>query len=466
MVSIAWEAEAWAEQNFGECELGDRRRNKRLVKYATQVVAKPDGSTLDQAEKWGDVKAVYRLMNVEDVMPAAIIAPHCRTTRAACQTGQVKLIVNDTTELDYTSLKKTTGLGPIGNGHGRGFFAHSALMVDAATHVVDGLAAQELFHRRPCTSRKKCARNTTRRSESRESAVWGRVIDAVGAPPEGVKWLHVCDRGADDFEVFHRAIHQCCGFVIRAARLNRKVQTLDGRELRLAAVLNELPWRGEREVEVPAKGKQPKRTACLTLRHGLVKLPRPRTLTPWLKNHPGAGLLTLNVVELIELDPPANCQRIRWILYTTEPANSVAAADLVIEYYECRWTVEDYHKCWKTGCQVESRQYTTADSLERIAAVSAVVAVRLLQMRTAAKETPDRPADEIAPKEWINMLCAIRKIRNNDRLTIREFVRQLAGLGGFLMRKRDGEPGWITLWRGTEKLILCLRGAEALRKSG
>jgi hypothetical protein len=36
----------------------------------------------------------------------------------------------------------------------------------------------------------------------------------------------------------------------------------------------------------------------------------------------------------------------------------------------------------------------------------------------------------------------------------------LGGLGGHLGRKRDGHPGWITLWRGLEKLLLILRGME------
>jgi len=465
MVAFVWEPEAWAEQQFNECELGDRRRNKRLMDFAVKVVGKPDSSTLDQVETAGDVKAVYRLFNEEDVTHAAIIAPHCRHTRQACQPGEVKLIVNDTTELDFTSLKKTKGLGPIGNGNGRGFFAHSALMVDATTRVVDGLAGQDLFYRKDLPPRKKkCAKNTTRRSEDRESAVWGRVIDAVGTPPAGVRWLHVCDRGADDFEVFHRALHQGCGFVIRAARLNRKVQTLDGRSLSLASFLKELPQQGEREIAVPAKGNHPPRTARVCLRFGEVQLPRPNILTPWLKEHPDAGRLTLRVVELIELKPPAGCPPIRWVLYTTEAVDGVEAANRIIGYYEIRWTVEDYHKSWKTGCRVESRQYMTADALERSAGLSAIVAVRLLQLRTAAKTTPDLPAEIVAPKHWVEMLRVVRKIPPGRHLTIREFVHHLAGLGGFLMRKSDGEPGWLTLWRGHEKLTQFIRGAKAARE--
>jgi len=39
-------------------------------------------------------------------------------------------------------------------------------------------------------------------------------------------------------------------------------------------------------------------------------------------------------------------------------------------------------------------------------------------------------------------------------------TRELAKLGGFLGRKSDGEPGWITIWRGWQKLYLFIRGVE------
>ncbi len=118
----------------------------------------------------------------------------------------------------------------------------------------------------------------------------------------------------------------------------------------------------------------------------------------------------------------------------------------------------------QTPGRVESRQYETAERLERVAGLLSMAAVRLLQLKTAAKETPDRPAAEVAPKAWVDMLRAIRKLPAAQEMTVKTFVRQLAGLGGHMMRKCDGDPGWITLWRGYEKLNLMMRGAAAARK--
>ncbi|MBC8117627.1 MAG: hypothetical protein H7062_24815 [Candidatus Saccharimonas sp.] len=88
-------------------------------------------------------------------------------------------------------------------------------MLDARDGRIEGMAGQTLFHRRKKPAKKpvkKAAKNTTRRSSHRESVVWGELIDQVGPSPEGVRWLHICDRGADDFEAFRRAQAQFCGW--------------------------------------------------------------------------------------------------------------------------------------------------------------------------------------------------------------------------------------------------------------
>ena len=71
----------------------------------------------------------------------------------------------------------------------------------------------------------------------RESVVWGEVVEQVGLAPAGVKWVHVDDRGADDFEVFCRIQAQGNNCVIRAARLHRWRLAREGSRVRLEALL-------------------------------------------------------------------------------------------------------------------------------------------------------------------------------------------------------------------------------------
>lgn len=471
MTTIILDPTAWAEQNFGGCVLGDVRRTNRLMELATQVAARPDGSTPEQTETWSDCKAAYRLFDTDDVTFAGIIAPHCQQTRESCSPQSVKLIINDTTEVDFGGLRHTEGLGRTGNGSGLGFFLHTAMMLDARDGRIEGLAGQKLFYRKQ--KQKRC-KGVVRRSADRESIVWGDLIDEVGTPPAGVTWLHVCDRGADDIEIFHRARQQGCGWIIRAAKLNRKVISTDGRRLELNTLLRESPVQGTKEVLVPRTAKAARRTALVELRYCAISLPRPRVLTPWLKEYakqPGhcLGNLPMFVVELREAQPPAGVTPLLWVLYTSQPITNASEGFAVVDHYERRPTIEDYHKGLKTGCHVEQRCYHTAARLERVTGLLSVVAMRLLQLRTAARETPDRPAHEVAPIEWVKLVQQIRPAKRKTKgpttnMTIYEFLRAVAGLGGHLGRKSDGEPGWITLWRGFNKLLQIARGAELQRK--
>jgi len=151
------------------------------------------------------------------------------------------------------------------------------------------------------------------------------------------------------------------------------------------------------------------------------------------------------------------------VLYTRESISTFDACLKVIECYEQRPTIEEYHQCLKTGLQIEQRQYESADRLSPVIGVICVQAVRLLQLRDVARRAPEVPARKLVPPEWLEVLGKV--LRNPRPLnTLRDFMRAVASLGGFLGRKSDGEPGWKTIWRGLETLLVALRGFRAARK--
>jgi hypothetical protein len=282
-----------------------------------------------------------------------------------------------------------------------------------------------------------------------------------------VKWLHVCDRGADDYEVFCHAHLNHCGWVIRACRLNRIILTPAGTPITLEEHLDAQPVQGIQTLEVPATSKRPARTAQLELRFAVLSLPTPQVTNAWIREHAPAEPLAMWVVELIEINPPADAEPVRWVLLTSERVETAEQARQVIHYYSQRWAIEEYHKALKTGCRVEERYYETSERLERITGLLAIVAVQLLRLRGLAEDEPDRAASEVVPAEWVKTIAQVRQ-RSGPRarqldaatMTIAEFVKHLAGLGGHLGRKCDGRPGWQTLWYGLEKLLLILRGTR------
>jgi len=445
----------WAQENFGTCDLNDARRTRRAVKVAQQMAEHPDGSSPDQTEDWADLKALYRLFDNQHVTFTALAAPHWQQTRQKAS-GRV-LLLADTMETDFGIHRHVEGLGPTGDGDGRGFFLHSSLMVAPQTGEIIGLAGQQLFYRQDAPEGENSYQT---RQRPRESEVWGRLIDQVGLPAEGVQSVHVCDRGADNLEVFCHALEQRSDWVIRAAQLHRTVETDQGDEVSLQALLDAQPVLGTYELEVRPTKHQPKRSARLQVRVARATLKCPKRKTAYLRQI-GFRQLTQWVVEAREIGAPRGAEPLRWVLWTSLPVETFEQAWEVIEYYERRWLIEEFHKGVKTGCRLESRQYQQAHSLEAVAGITCVLAVRLLQLKSVAARNPDLPAERVAPRMWLQMLSALRK---RELKTVRDFFRHLAGLGGFLMRKRDGEPGWITLWRGLDKLLLALRGHVAMLK--
>jgi hypothetical protein len=433
-----------------------------MIQVASQAAAKPDAATPEQAERWADCKAAYRLFDQDEVTFEAVTAAHRGSSRAVGP--GTWLVINDTTELDFGYAREIPGAGRTGSGKGTGFFLHSALVVAADGPEIIGLAGQELYTR----PQEKIPRVTSpqRRKRTRETDVWGRVIDQVGPAPEGARFVHVCDRGADNFEVYCHLLEQRDGWVIRAAQLRRKVRDEQGREVTLEKAVSRRPCLGTYELQVPANDEQPARTATLEVRTAKIVLSPPKNGLSRYVRECGIRQIPMWAVEVREVRPQAGVEPLRWVLVTSDEAMEYAAAWRTIEWYERRPVIEEYHKCLKTGCRVESRQYRTADRLAPVIGLCSVLAVRLLQLKTAARIEPNRSAAELVPPTWLKALPLLTKRKQPIR-TIRDFVRALAGLGGFLGRKSDGEPGWQTIWRGLDTLLLCLRGAEALgRKCG
>jgi len=270
----------------------------------------------------------------------------------------------------------------------------------------------------------------------------------------------VCDRGADNYEVFCHLVLQQSDWVIRAAQLQRTIITPEGERMSLEQYATGWQPAGTYDLYVQPQKDQPARWAKLEISFGLTLMPAPKQLTPWLRE---IGIKTIAMwgVQVRELDAPAHVKEpLRWVLFTSHATSRYNDAYRVIEYYEQRPTIEEYHKAIKTGCSLEERQYQTNTRLERLTGMMSLQAVRLVQLKVIARTQPETPAIKAVSKRWIEILGQLRKKLNPLEWTVRDFYRELAGLGGFLGRKGDGEPGWQTIWRGFKKLIQALRGYE------
>ena len=150
--------------------------------------------------------------------------------------------------------------------------------------------------------------------------------------------------------------------------------------------------------------------------------------------------------------------RLEWLLLTTRPVESLDQALEIVSWYTRRWIVEEFHKAWKTGCRAEERRLTQADRLVPLLGALAIVAVRLLTLRDAARHDSTAPAD--APAAALKLLAAKLHRPAECFGNNRAFLRGVAQLGGFLARRSDRDPGWQTLWKGWSVLMTLVEGYE------
>jgi Transposase DNA-binding/Transposase Tn5 dimerisation domain len=448
------ERDEWVDENFAGCELGHVKRTRRLMVMAGKMLECPELSLPKQNVEWSDVKAAYRLCDREEVTFDAVAECHWQRVR---QTSPgVHLLISDTTDINEYTHRATTGLGMLGDGQGRGLQLHSCLVVEASTGVVEGLAAAKVFYRQKSPKKETRAQRLNR---PRESSLWGDVVDQAGSPPAGSQWVHVFDRGGDNFESLCHIVAQQCDWVIRASKLKRKVLLDSGESVPLDQAIQTATLLGSYQLSLRSRPGQAARVATLNVRTVRVSFPAPATKSRYVKAC-GIQQIPMNVVIVEEVNASKGVTPIRWVLLTSLPVETLDQAWTVIGYYELRWTIEEYHKVLKTGCGVEQHALRTAARLEPLIALISVVGVRLLQLKTISKHDPDTKARHRVPKLWLQALKLKRpKLAPRD-LTVYEFFRELAKLGGFLGRTHDGEPGWQTLWLGHQRLQALIQGIQ------
>jgi hypothetical protein len=155
--------------------------------------------------------------------------------------------------------------------------------------------------------------------------------------------------------------------------------------------------------------------------------------------------------------PPEVAEPLEWILVTSVPTETVAAAWERAAWYRCRWLVEDYHQCLKTGCRLEQRHLQSYAALVRLLGFLALLAVRLLQLRELARLAPEQLAREVLPADLVQVVAHLANLPLED-LSLGTFWRSVAQRGGYQGRKGDGPPGWKTIWRGWLEIQQLLEG--------
>jgi Transposase DNA-binding len=469
----------FGREHFGAAQLGDKRRTRSLIDQANRLAKHPRGSLPEKHQDPKALRRLYDLMNTQAVTHAAVLQPHVRrTAEVVLQQQGVVLVLHDTTELDFSGLHALHAeLGQIGNGHGRGYLCHNSLAVLPGKQVL-GLLGQRLHVRANAPKGETPAQRRER--ENRESLLWLWGVEAVQQAtqraaqrlgheglPEGLRVVDICDRGGDTFEFLDYEDLHDRQYVVRSSQ-DRILWVghedgADGQrqETLLHEYLRTLPGVDRRTITVHGRDGAPDRQATVCIAWAAVRLPAPRQQ----RGHFRKGALRVWAIRVWEENPPAGVEAVEWFLLSNVAVQTVADAWERVDWYTCRWQVEEFHKAQKTGCDIESPQFTTVAALQPTIALLSVVAVSLLDLRTQSRDPAqqDAPATTIMPPEEVEVLSGWRYGQRRP-LTVREFFLALARLGGHQNRKGDHPPGWLVLWRGWQALQLMVAGARAANR--
>jgi hypothetical protein len=409
------------------------------------LAERPETSIPQACSDWAEAKAAYRFLANPRVSATALRDAHHTSTLGRVREEETVLVVQDTTTLDFTTHRSVRGLGPLDHSWCQGLKVHSALAV-SVRGVPLGLLHQKVWAREGPVGKRHTRRE--RVTKDKESYRWIEGLEEVQRKlPAGVRAVVVTDREGDIYDLLARPRRPGVDLLVRAAH-NRRVSHP---EKYLWDAVGSTEPVGTMEVDVPRGARRPPRRAELTLRVSRLGVHPPR----YRKHEPGLETVFVNAVLAQEENPPPGQEAIGWLLLTTLPVTEAHEAQRCVEYYARRWLVERYHYVLKSGCQVEELQLETAERLERALALYCIVAWRLLWVTYEARVHPTDPCTKVlAPEEWQALYRVIHPARRLPRHPppLRDAVRWIGKLGGFLGRAGDREPGVKALWRGFFRL--------------
>src|SRR2546429_3262164 len=305
----------------------------------------------------GSAKGAYQLLENPraQINLASLLAAHQQQSARRMAAEAVVLLAQDTTGLSYNTPHQTTGLGPLGESHGRGLFLHS-LQAFRLDGIPLGNAWAEVWARPPETD---TAKRNEQSVDEKESGRWIRALQAAsqraGQMPQ--TQVLVCgDRESDMYELYDQ-LQGAPGNLHVLVRGQHDRCLSDG--TRLAGSLRAAPLGGTMKGEGPRRPGRRARSASLELRWmgAEMKPPAVAVKKSWAP-------LKVYAVLAREVGAPAEAQPIDWLLLSSWPVKTLKMARRVVRWYALRWGIEVWHKVLKVVCGVERRQMKSAQALE------------------------------------------------------------------------------------------------------
>jgi hypothetical protein len=371
----------------------------------------------------------------------------------ACQ-GRHVLAIQDTSEITFaTTPERDRGLGKIGKGGGRGVLLHPMLALDAGSGALLGLVTGRIWTRdgqvqRPHAERPLAEKESERGLTVAEAAK-ARLADAAMV-------TEISDREGDIYLKW-ASLPGPAFHMLTRAMTDRKIKEGGGK-------LSSAPLNagGAASVTIRAQPGREARAARLDLGYGQVTLKRPHSAGKEAPKH-----LTVSLVEVREIDPPAGVKPILWRLLTTHPVEDAAKAWQVVAWYQQRWVIEQFFRTLKQqGLQLEDSQVETAERLLKLTAVAASAAALIMQLVQARDGSAQSAEIAFTPAEIDTLRALIPRLEGRTALQKNPHPEgslawagwAIAKLGGWDGYPKSKPPGPITFRHGLQSFRSLAQG--------
>lgn len=452
-------AKEWSREEFGRVQLGDVRRQRRLIEMGASAARRPSGKVSVVFGRDAEREGAYDFLENPEVKPEAVAASIFGATVERARDRPSIFVAVDGSALTLTDIDRKKGFGPVGSANRpvRGLRVMSAYAVDEEG-VPLGLVDQAYWSR-PETARmtraQTIARNRKRKFEEKETS---RFVEAARRASErltslGVSVCIVIDREGDNRDILQglNALEKSA-FIVRSS-WNRRT-TVDEESLGIREALERAPVLGTYAIELARTGSRAARQATLEVRARSVELK-----FKYRSPEKPSGKLSLCAIRVREITPGVAAP-LEWLLYTNLPVTTATEARRIVDSYRARWRIEEFHRSWKSGaCNVEDGQLRSVPAMVKWATILATVATRIERLKYLSRNKPELPATvELSALEMEAL-----KICHKDRLgkrapklpdipTIADACQWIAELGGHMRLKSSGPPGSVTIARGLERL--------------
>jgi hypothetical protein len=397
--------ESWCETELASLDLDEVRREQRAVKILQARWAQPQAGFFGSFPTWAEAKGAYGWIEHKraPVSLERVLEAHAETTQARMAAEAWVLLPQDTTTLNYSGLRRTQGLGPIGEPIGQGLWLHSLLACRVDGVPLGVLQAQCWARPQPCLELPEDQRGRNAKStDEKESGRWIEGLHTAASAARRMpqtQLVVITDREGDLYEL-HDAVQ------VGPANLHILVRAQHDRNLEshqhLWDFMAAQPVGESRDVEVPRQPGQPARRATVQVRWSAVEIQAPK-----VGCKKGWPSLRLWAVWVYEPHPDPGAEPLDWMLLTDLPVTTAAEAWEKVQWYRVRWCIEEWHRALKSGCKVEEREFKTAEHLKRALAFDLIVAWRVLACLKLGRTLPQLPASAVYSEDELAVLQAV-----------------------------------------------------------